>query len=167
MRMGVSPPRAGGRLCVWVSLCAASALVLTAAPGAAQSFDLDWYTVDSGGGQSAGDGYMLTGSVGQPDPGERPAANGAFSLSGGFWLGMIGGGDGEIFSDGFQSGDLAAWSLTSGTKSAANQSAPPPAARAVRPHSGSRQGITRPPVHPPSGARGQPAADAPSGRRGL
>jgi hypothetical protein len=49
----------------------------------AQSLAIDWYTIDGGGGASAGGSFSLTGSVGQPDAGAM--AGGAFSLQGGFW----------------------------------------------------------------------------------
>jgi hypothetical protein len=49
----------------------------------AQSFAIDWYTIDGGGGTSTGGGYTLAGSVGQPDAGTM--SGGGFSLDGGFW----------------------------------------------------------------------------------
>ena len=53
------------------------------AQASAQSFSIDWYTIDGGGGTSTGGGYSLTGSVGQPDAGTM--SGGGFSLDGGFW----------------------------------------------------------------------------------
>jgi len=53
------------------------------AQASAQSFSIDWYTIDGGGGTSAGGGYSLTGSIGQPDAGTM--SGGGFSLDGGFW----------------------------------------------------------------------------------
>jgi hypothetical protein len=54
---------------------------------AAQSFELNWYTVD-GGGESgtAGDAFDLSGTIGQPDAGAL--TGGAFELRGGFWAGI-------------------------------------------------------------------------------
>ena len=49
----------------------------------AQSFAIDWYTIDGGGGTSTGGGYSLTGSIGQSDAGTM--SGGSFSLDGGFW----------------------------------------------------------------------------------
>jgi hypothetical protein len=46
-------------------------------------YNLSWFTVDSGGGQSSGENYTLNGSLGQPDTGISSA--GAYMLSGGFW----------------------------------------------------------------------------------
>jgi hypothetical protein len=49
-------------------------------------YDLTWSTIDGGGG-SAGSGYQLTGTLGQPDAGAR-LNGGVYSLSGGFWGGV-------------------------------------------------------------------------------
>jgi hypothetical protein len=48
-------------------------------------FQIDWYTIDGGGGSSAGGGFSLTGTIGQHDAGA--AAGGAFECGGGFWGG--------------------------------------------------------------------------------
>ncbi len=45
-------------------------------------FDLNWYTVDGGGGTSTGERFAVAGTIGQPDAGVM--AGGDFSLSGGF-----------------------------------------------------------------------------------
>jgi autotransporter-associated beta strand protein len=50
----------------------------------AQSFSIDWHTIDSGGGTSAGGAFSLTGTIGQPD-GEGRLTGGNFSLISGFW----------------------------------------------------------------------------------
>jgi len=49
----------------------------------AQSFSIDWFTVDSGGGTSAGGAFTVNGTIGQPDAGTM--AGGTFGISGGFW----------------------------------------------------------------------------------
>jgi len=67
------------------------ALILTTAMAAvgvvyAQGggYDLNWWTVDGGGGVLSSGGYTLHGTIGQPDVG--PALqNGGYSLLGGFW----------------------------------------------------------------------------------
>lgn len=61
--------------------------VLTAPAALAQgnSYDLSWWTIDSGGGSSSGGGYSLSGSIGQADAGIL--SGGSYTLSGGFWLG--------------------------------------------------------------------------------
>lgn len=48
-----------------------------------QTFTIDWFTVDGGGGASAGGGLALAGTMGQPDAGAMNG--GGFSLTGGFW----------------------------------------------------------------------------------
>lgn len=53
----------------------------------AQSFGIDWFTVDGGGGTSAGGNYTLSGTIGQPDAGTL--SGGSYSLQGGFWGGAI------------------------------------------------------------------------------
>ena len=50
----------------------------------AQSFSIDWYTVDGGGGTSTGGVFTVSGTIGQPDAG-GPLTGGNFSLTGGFW----------------------------------------------------------------------------------
>ncbi len=49
----------------------------------AGGFEIPWYTVDAGGGTSSGGGFVLSGTIGQPDPGDL--AGGDFALRGGFW----------------------------------------------------------------------------------
>ena len=66
-----------------------AALVLAAWPLAstfAQSYSIDWFTLDGGGGTSTNGQYSLTGTIGQPDAGAM--SGGIFTLVGGFW-GMI------------------------------------------------------------------------------
>jgi hypothetical protein len=49
-------------------------------------YDLTWSTIDGGGYMfSAGGGYSLGGTVGQPDAGAM--SGGGYSLAGGFWGG--------------------------------------------------------------------------------
>jgi hypothetical protein len=50
----------------------------------AQPYLVDWFTVDAGGGSSAGGAYSISGTVGQHDAG-GPMTGGTFSLNGGFW----------------------------------------------------------------------------------
>jgi hypothetical protein len=51
---------------------------------AASGYDLTWWTVDNGGGQSVGGTYTLSGTLGQAEAGQ-PMTGGNFSLAGGFW----------------------------------------------------------------------------------
>jgi len=48
-------------------------------------YTLDWWTVDAGGGSSAGGAYQLSGALAQPEGG--PLAGGNYQLQGGFWQG--------------------------------------------------------------------------------
>ncbi len=67
---------------------AAVALILGVASVAlAQTYDLTWHSIDGGGGFSAGGGFELEGTVGQPDAGFMTGGN--FELSGGFWAGAV------------------------------------------------------------------------------
>jgi hypothetical protein len=54
-----------------------------AAPLAAQPFAIDWFTIDGGGGTSAGGSYSVSGTIGQPDAGTLSGGN--YELVGGFW----------------------------------------------------------------------------------
>ena len=49
----------------------------------AQTYSIDWFTIDGGGGTSTGGVYSVSGTVGQPDAGKM--SGGAFTLEGGFW----------------------------------------------------------------------------------
>jgi hypothetical protein len=51
-------------------------------------YDLTWNTIDNGGGESAGGGYILGGTIGQPDAGAA-MNGGGYSLAGGFWAGAL------------------------------------------------------------------------------
>lgn len=50
----------------------------------AQTFTIDWHTIDGGGGTSTGGVFTISGTIGQPDAG-GPMTGGNFSLTGGFW----------------------------------------------------------------------------------
>lgn len=58
--------------------------ILTLAPASAQSYAIDWHTIDGGGGTSTGGVYSVSGTIGQPDAG-GPMTNGQYSVTGGFW----------------------------------------------------------------------------------
>ena len=49
----------------------------------AQSYNLDWSTIDGGGGTSTGGAYAVSGTIGQPDTGRLTGGN--YTLAGGFW----------------------------------------------------------------------------------
>lgn len=52
--------------------------------GLAQEFQIDWFTLDGGGGVSTGGTYELRGTIGQPDAGIT-LTGGTYQLTGGFW----------------------------------------------------------------------------------
>jgi hypothetical protein len=64
--------------------CAFWGILLLPATTSAQSYAVDWFTIDGGGGLSAGGGYSLAGSVGQADAG-LTMSGGDFTMTGGFW----------------------------------------------------------------------------------
>jgi hypothetical protein len=49
----------------------------------AQTYSIDWFTIDGGGGTSTGGVYSVSGTLGQPDAGTM--RGGDYSLLGGFW----------------------------------------------------------------------------------
>ena len=55
----------------------------------AQTFTIDWFTIDGGGGTSTGGVFTVSGTIGQPDAG-GPMTGPNFSLTGGFWALPIG-----------------------------------------------------------------------------
>jgi hypothetical protein len=55
----------------------------------AQSYSIDWYTVDGGGGTSSGGNYTLSGTIGQSDATTATLSGGNYTLQGGFWPGLI------------------------------------------------------------------------------
>jgi hypothetical protein len=58
-------------------------LLASLALASAQSFTIDRFTIDGGGGTSTGGGYTLIGSIGQPATGSL--SGGGFVLTSGFW----------------------------------------------------------------------------------
>ena len=59
-------------------------LIATAAcPANAQSYSINWHTIDGGGGTSTGGMFSVTGTIGQPDAGTM--SGGTYTLRGGFW----------------------------------------------------------------------------------
>jgi len=49
----------------------------------AQSYSIDWSTIDGGGGTSTGGVYSVSGTIGQPDAGRMSGGN--YAVDGGFW----------------------------------------------------------------------------------
>ena len=60
-------------------------LVIATMAQAAGPYQIDWYTIDGGGGTSNGGPYTLTGTIGQPDA--DWCVGGLYELLGGFWPG--------------------------------------------------------------------------------
>ncbi len=48
-------------------------------------YEINWYTIDGGGGRSSGGPYNLVGTIGQPDAAWSKGGN--YELLGGFWPG--------------------------------------------------------------------------------
>ena len=67
----------------WRHFSTAVLLFVAAASSQAQSYSIDWHTVDGGGGTSTGGAYSISGTIGQPDAGV--VSGGIYSLAGGFW----------------------------------------------------------------------------------
>jgi hypothetical protein len=69
-----------------IILVLAGTLLVVASVSAVTGFSLDWWTVDGGGGNaSAGGGYSLDGTIGQPDAGS--SSGDTYTLASGFWVG--------------------------------------------------------------------------------
>lgn len=64
----------------FVSLVGFIAALVSAA---AQTYTIDWFTINGGGGISTGGVFSLSGSIGQPDAGTL--SGGQFTLVGGSW----------------------------------------------------------------------------------
>src|ERR1017187_10049544 len=71
---------------IFILRVAAGLLVATGSLNAvrAQSYSIDWSTIDGGGGVSTGGVYQVNGTIGQPDAGAA-MTGGNYSVSGGFW----------------------------------------------------------------------------------
>ena len=56
----------------------------TAAPAEPEGYEINWWKVAGGGGESSSGGYTLKGTIGQHDAGSLQG--GDYSLGGGFWV---------------------------------------------------------------------------------
>ena len=83
-RCAVPAPSKTGR-----RLAALMVFMVAASSAHTQSYSIDWFTIDGGGGASVGGGYSIRGTIGQPDAG-GPMTGGAFAVTGGFWVLPIG-----------------------------------------------------------------------------
>jgi hypothetical protein len=73
----------------WRNLVALLLFLGVALTAHAQSYSIDWHTIDGGGGTSTGGpmiggNYSISGTIGQPDAG-GPMTSGQYSVTGGFW----------------------------------------------------------------------------------
>ena len=67
-----------------ITILAALATAAVCLPALADGpYTITWWTADGGGGTSAGGGWTLSGTIGQPDAGSMIAPG--WSVSGGFW----------------------------------------------------------------------------------
>ncbi len=64
---------------LWLGLLA----LLLPLDARAQSYSIDWWSIDGGGGTSTGGVYAVTGTIGQPDAGHMSGSN--YMLDAGFW----------------------------------------------------------------------------------
>ncbi len=71
------------RLRMLILLAAVFLLTSSVLASSVATYQLDWYTVDGGGGSSTGSVYSLSGTIGQADAGA--ASGGTYTLAGGFW----------------------------------------------------------------------------------
>src|SRR5690242_13550712 len=70
-------------VCGIVLVLALSLCAFGVSSGSAQTYSIDWYTIDGGGGTSTGGVYSVSGTIGQPDAGHMSGGN--YTLDGGFW----------------------------------------------------------------------------------
>ena len=68
-------------------LFALAASLMQPAPALAQSYDIDWFTLDGGGGTSSGDNCSVTGTIGQP--GAYATSDDGYAVAGGFWSAAV------------------------------------------------------------------------------
>jgi hypothetical protein len=80
--------RAAVALALVAALLLASAVLARGPELLAQvgSYDLSWWTADTGGGATGGGEYILSSTAGQHDA-APPVSQGAYTLSAGFWSG--------------------------------------------------------------------------------
>jgi hypothetical protein len=77
----------GGRVTSALQVMLIALLGLVGVTAHAQDFAFNWFTINGGGGTSAGGVYAISGTIGQPDAGRM--TGGHYTLEGGFW-GMFG-----------------------------------------------------------------------------
>jgi hypothetical protein len=68
--------------------------LLGIALNAPAQLSVDWFSIDGGGGTSAGGDFTVTGTIGQPDAGRL--AGGDYTVEGGLWPGLIVASGGDV-----------------------------------------------------------------------
>lgn len=108
----------------WLPVILLSLLVAAtcAAPAAGQALNLQWRTIDAGGGASSSGVTAVQGTIGQPDAG-APIGTPSYAVIGGFWRGVREVRNRLIFADGFATGDSSAWSSTTMVVATATETA--------------------------------------------
>ena len=66
-----------------ISAIVLASCLFTSERAVSQSFSIDWFTIDGGGGTSTGGAFSVSGTIAQPDAGALSGGN--FTLQGGFW----------------------------------------------------------------------------------
>ena len=61
-------------------------LLFSSAVARAQTYAVDWHTIDGGGGTSTGGICAVSGTIGQPDAISTPLTNGPYVVVAGFWV---------------------------------------------------------------------------------
>ena len=70
------------RIALFICVLAATCPVFAQTGG---TYNLEWNTIDCGGGRSSGGSYVLSGAIGQPDA--EYSAGGSYEVLGGFLVG--------------------------------------------------------------------------------
>ncbi len=84
----------------WLTGCVVFLVIPVALAQSGGGYDLTWNTIDGGGGTSAGGGFELSGTIGQPDASAANMTGDIFALTGGFWAGAGVGPAGDCDNDG-------------------------------------------------------------------
>jgi hypothetical protein len=71
----------------------------------AQSYQINWYVIGSGGGHSASGNYQIDGTIGQPIVGRSSSSN--YRIDAGFWVGAPAGPIGCAYTPGDINGNHA------------------------------------------------------------
>lgn len=94
--------RTGAALLASLGLNAAAASHQLADTAGTLDYALLSHTLDGGGGRASGGGFVVQGSIAQPDADPlHPASGGAYSVLGGFWGGVLERPE-ALFEDGFE-----------------------------------------------------------------